>query len=353
MVDGYLVEEGLVEGGVLPLQLVDLLVELGLYVGALHLEVLQGVYAPLHHLGKAGERWGFIRVMWTEGGQSMRGATSSPLPVFRCTEQLPCDRQRRRRVCTSSTGTSPCACTLVILVPLHVSRGRPHQAVCSGYTGVTGTSPCIRRATPPGCVCTGYTGTSPCILRATPPGCVCTGYTGVTGTSPSIRRGTPPGCVYWLYWCYWYLSMYPEGDPTRLCVYWLYWYLSMYPEGDPTRLCVYWLYWCYWYLSMYPEGDPTRPSSLSCSAARISGFCIIWTVSWRAATQSRTQGTVTSLDQSEPIITSLGQSQSTGRQWASQRAQAVTGPIREHRYFTEPIRGHRHSTEPIRAPSLH
>ena len=185
-------------------------------------------------------------------------------------------------------------------------------------------------------------------------------FLGVLNSFPAIARGVAV-CVQVVlvprharvHWLYWYLSMYPEGDPTRLCVYWLYWYLSMYPEGDPTRLCVYWLYWCYWYLSMYPEGDPTRPSSLSCSAARISGFCIIWTVSWRAATQSRTQGTVTSLDQSEPIITSLGQSQSTGRQWASQRAQAVTGPIREHRYFTEPIRGHRHSTEPIRAPSLH
>lgn len=33
---------------------------------------------------------------------------------------------------------------------------------------------------------------------------------------------------------------------------------------------------------MYPDGEPFKPSSLSCSAARICGFCIIWTVSWRA-----------------------------------------------------------------------
>lgn len=39
------------------------------------------------------------------------------------------------------------------------------------------------------------------------------------------------------------------------------------------------------HLSMYPDGDPFRPSSLSCSAARICGFCIICTVSWRAAGQ--------------------------------------------------------------------
>ena len=55
MVGRYLVEEGLVEGSVLPFQLVDLLIELCLYVGALHLEILQGVDAPLHHLGEAGE----------------------------------------------------------------------------------------------------------------------------------------------------------------------------------------------------------------------------------------------------------------------------------------------------------
>lgn len=36
------------------------------------------------------------------------------------------------------------------------------------------------------------------------------------------------------------------------------------------------------HLSMYPDGEPFRPSSLSCSAARICGFCIICAVSWRA-----------------------------------------------------------------------
>lgn len=29
------------------------------------------------------------------------------------------------------------------------------------------------------------------------------------------------------------------------------------------------------YLSIYPDGEPFRPSNLSCSAARICGFCII------------------------------------------------------------------------------
>ena len=284
MVDGYLVEEGLVEGGVLPLQLVDLLVELGLYVGALHLEVLQGVYTPLHHLGEAGERWGFIRVMWTEGGQSMRGATSSPLPVFRCTEQLPCDRQRRRRVCTSSTGTSPCSCTLVILVPLHVSRGRPHQAVCSGYTG-----------------------TSPCILRATPPGCVCTGYTGVTGTSPCIRRGTPPGRPA--------SPAAPPGSPGSA---------SSGPSAGGLQHRAE---------HRAPSHHWTNQSPSSRHWANHRAQAVSGPVREHRPSQGQSESTVTSLNQSEGTVTPLNQS--------------------EHRHSTEPIRESRHVTGPIRLQSRH
>lgn len=44
----HLVKQGLVQRRVLPLQVVDLLVELGFYVSTLHLELLQGIDSSLH-----------------------------------------------------------------------------------------------------------------------------------------------------------------------------------------------------------------------------------------------------------------------------------------------------------------
>lgn len=51
----YLVKDGLVECGVLPLQLVDFLVELCLCVGTLELESLEGINPSLHILGQKAE----------------------------------------------------------------------------------------------------------------------------------------------------------------------------------------------------------------------------------------------------------------------------------------------------------
>lgn len=47
----HLVKERLVERGVLPLQVVHLLVELGLYVGALHLQLFQRIDSSFHCFG--------------------------------------------------------------------------------------------------------------------------------------------------------------------------------------------------------------------------------------------------------------------------------------------------------------
>lgn len=46
----YLVKDGLVEASILPLELMDFFIELGLYVGALELEPLQGINSSLYDL---------------------------------------------------------------------------------------------------------------------------------------------------------------------------------------------------------------------------------------------------------------------------------------------------------------
>lgn len=46
----YFVKEGLVEGCILSLQLMDLFVELGFNVGTFDLQVLEGVHTSLHNL---------------------------------------------------------------------------------------------------------------------------------------------------------------------------------------------------------------------------------------------------------------------------------------------------------------
>lgn len=47
----HLVKERLVQRGILPLQVVHLLVELGLYVSTLHLQLFQRIDSSLHRFG--------------------------------------------------------------------------------------------------------------------------------------------------------------------------------------------------------------------------------------------------------------------------------------------------------------
>lgn len=47
-----LVKDGLVETSILSLQLMDFLIELGLYMSALDLQSLQSVHSPLHCFGQ-------------------------------------------------------------------------------------------------------------------------------------------------------------------------------------------------------------------------------------------------------------------------------------------------------------
>ena len=48
----HLVKQGLVQGSILPLQLVDFLIELGFYMSTLDLQSLQGMDSALYGLGQ-------------------------------------------------------------------------------------------------------------------------------------------------------------------------------------------------------------------------------------------------------------------------------------------------------------
>lgn len=87
----YFVKEGLVERCVLSLQLMDFLVELCLDVGALDLQVLQGVDASLHNLGQTeGAKRNALRLAKYIKYHHEPRATLATLVLQQCASPWPC-----------------------------------------------------------------------------------------------------------------------------------------------------------------------------------------------------------------------------------------------------------------------